>query len=113
MGDARTTSGAGTRRITTRPTARSWPLALALAGTLALCGCFELIRSARVSQLCTPEAARKAGDGDARSGASPRESYGQICGVAEPSLNGIYTEAYNAVPEAERAEPGFFRRLLH
>ena len=85
----------------------------ALVASLALTGCLELVRSARVSQVCTPEAARRAGENDARGGAAVRESYGAICGVAEPSLNDIYSEAYQAVPEAERAEPGFFRRLLH
>jgi hypothetical protein len=108
MGDARTRS----QRIRSGlATWRPWPLAL--AATLALTGCFELIRSARVSQVCTTEAAGRAGTSDARAGSPPRERYGEICGVAEPSLTAIYTEAYNAVPEAERDQPGFFRRLLH
>jgi hypothetical protein len=107
MAVRRTRSELGRRPIAAR---RLW--VLALASSLALTGCLELIRSTRVSRVCTPEAARKAGDGDARAAAPARESYAQICGVAEPSLNGIYTEAYNAVPEAER-KPGLFRRLLH
>src|SRR5262245_19996389 len=75
-----------------RPLAARGLGVLALASCLALTGCLELIRSSRVSRVCTPEAARKAGDGDARAAAPPRESYARICGVAEPSLNGIYTE---------------------
>jgi hypothetical protein len=108
---AGTTFRHGLRRRAIRTSRTPWPLALVAA--LALTGCFELVRSARVSQVCTPEAAQRAGEGDARAGSPPRESYGALCGVAEPSLNGIYTEAYNAVPETERDEPGFFRRLLH
>ena len=108
MDDRRTTSGRTLRRQATRGL---WLGTLATA--LALTGCFELIRSARVSQVCTPEAARRAGERDARGGAPARESYGQICGVAEPSLNEVYKEAYSGVPDGERAQPGFFRRLLH
>ena len=108
MDGGRTTSGLGMGRLATR---RLGPLAL--AGSIALSGCFEGIRAARASFVCTPEAARSAGEQDARAGSPPRESYGLTCGVAEPALNAIYTEAYTAVPETEREKPGFFGRLLH
>jgi hypothetical protein len=88
-------------------------LPLAVLSSLALTGCVELARSARVANVCTPEAARSAGESDARAGKPPREGYANICGVAEASLNRMYADAYATVPETERAQQGFLQRLLH
>ena len=101
---------ATSRTATGSGTSAAW--ALALSCYLMLDGC-SLASALREGKVCTPEAARRAGEDDARSGFPRQESYAKICGVAEPSLNRMYTEAYDAVPEAERSKPSLLRRILH
>jgi hypothetical protein len=84
--------------------------AAALAIALCALGCYP-VRPFREGRVGRPDAAEAAGRADARSGRQMAENYGQICGVAESSLNKIYRDAYDSVPASER-RPGFLRRLL-
>jgi len=89
------------------------PALAALAVSIAVSGCFELVRSNRVGKICTPEAARTAGERDARRGSAPQESYASICGVSEEYLNGLYRRAYSGIPENERGtQSGVLDRVL-
>jgi len=72
-------------------------------------GCFAWVRSVQTSVVCKPDAAREAGQQDALAGDPPNENYAEICGVAEPSLNRMYREAYDAVDAGSR---GSQRSLL-
>ena len=80
--------------------------------SLALCGCLNLFDHYLTSQVCKPGAAREAGAEDARAGRPMDEAYGSRCGVAETSLNGMYREAYDAVPAQERIPRSWLDRLL-
>jgi hypothetical protein len=85
------------------------------AGVLALCGlcaCFSAIRAYREGLTCNPEAAREAGAQDARAGRLMNENYAEICGVEENALNGVYRDAFDDVPPAERSERSWLDRLL-
>ena len=74
-------------------------------------GCFAFARSMQVERVCKPEAAKAAGERDARAGREARGSYAEICGVSESPLNRMYQEAYDAVPSDERTG-GFLGGLL-
>jgi len=56
--------------------------------------------------VCRPDAAQEAGERDALRGSEARESYAAICGVSEISLNRIYREAYDSIPEERRGSEG-------
>jgi hypothetical protein len=59
----------------------------------------------KVGRICTPEAARAAGEADARAGRTLDERYASICGVTERLLNRMYADAYRRIAEADTPAP--------